>query len=136
MGKFLFRFGVGLHAKLYKLARGRFFGGGGSVIVLTHKGAKSGKVRDTPLMSFRDGEDYLIVASAGGDAKNPGWYYNLLANPETTINVRGEEITVLARDAGADRDALWDMVTTTEPRFGSYESKTDRVIPIVVLSPR
>lgn len=138
MGKFFFRLFTGWHAKLYKLTGGRFFGGGdgGSVLVLTHRGAKSGKVRDTPLMFLREDDDYLIIASAGGDEHNPGWYYNLLANPETTINVGGEEIPVTARDAGAHRDELWAKVVTAEPRFGDYESKTDRVIPVVILEPR
>ena len=116
---------------------GRFFGGGdeGSVLVLTHRGAKSGKVRDTPLMFLREESDYLILASAGGDVHNPGWYHNLLANPDTTINVSGEAIQVTARDAGPQRDELWAKVVATEPRFGNYESKTERVIPVVILEP-
>lgn len=138
MGRALFRFFTGMHAKLYKLTGGRFFGGGdnGSVLVLTHQGAKSGEVRDTPLMFIQHEDSYLIIASAGGDEKNPGWYYNLLANPDTTINVRGETIAVSARDAGTDRDALWARVVAVEPRFGRYESRTSRVIPVVVLDPR
>ena len=138
MGKFLFRLFTGWHAKLYRLTGGKFFGGGddGSVLVLRHRGAKSGKVRDTPLMFLRDESDYLIIASAGGDEHNPGWYYNLLANPDTTINVRGEEIQVTARDAGPLRDELWTKIVTAEPRFGNYESKTDRVIPVVILQPQ
>ena len=138
MGKFLFRLFTGIHAKLYKMTGGRFFGGGdnGSVLVLTHRGAKSGKVRDTPLMFVRDESDYLIIASAGGDVYNPGWYHNLLANPDTTINVSGEAIQVTARDAGPQRDELWAKVVATDPRFGNYESKTERVIPVVILEPR
>ncbi|MDX2344707.1 MAG: nitroreductase family deazaflavin-dependent oxidoreductase [Acidimicrobiia bacterium] len=127
-----------IHAKLYKMTGGRFFGGGdnGSVPVLTHRGAKSGKVRDTPLMFVRDESDYLIIASAGGDVHNPGCYHNLLANPDTTINVSGEAIQVTARDAGPPRDELWAKVVATDPRFGNYESKTERVIPVVILEPR
>lgn len=138
MGRFLFRFFTGMHAKLYKLTGGKFFGGGdeGSVLVLTHQGAKSGKVRDTPLMHFRDGDDYLIVASAGGDPRHPGWYHNLMANPDTTINLNGQTIPVRARDAGADRERLWEKIVAAEARFGSYETKTDRVIPVVVLEPK
>lgn len=139
MGKFLFRFFTGMHAKLYKLTRGKFFGGGdkeGAVLVLTHTGAKSGKVRDTPLMHFRDGDDYLIVASAGGAPQHPGWYYNLLANPDTTINLNGETVAVRARGAGGERERIWADIVAAEPRFGSYETKIDRVIPIVVLEPQ
>ena len=138
MGKFLFRFFTGMHAKLYKLTGGRLFGGGenGSLLVLAHKGAKSGKVRDTPLMHFRDGENYLIVGSAGGAPQHPGWYHNLMAYPDTTINVKGAMIAVRAHDAGAARQELWQRIVAAEPRFGSYETKTDRVIPIVVLEPQ
>ena len=138
MGKFLFRLFTGMHAKLYKLTGGRFLGGGkkGSVLVLTHKGAKSGKVRTTPLMFIREGDSYLIVASAGGSEHSPGSYFNLRANPETTINVRGDTVRVMARDAGADRDGLWAKIVAAQPQFGGYESKTDRVIPVMVLDPR
>lgn len=138
MGKIFFRIFTGLHAKLYKLTGGRFVGGGpgGSIVVVKHEGAKSGKVRETPLMSFREGDDYLIVASANGADTSPGWYYNLLANPDTTMAVDGTEIAVTARDAGAQRDELWAKVVAAEARFGGYEAKTDRVIPIIILSPR
>jgi deazaflavin-dependent oxidoreductase (nitroreductase family) len=138
MGKLLFRFFTGMHAKLYKLTGGRFFGGGdkGSILVLAHKGARSGKLRDTPLMYFRDAGNYLIVASAGGDPRNPGWYHNLMANPGTTINVNGETVPVHARDAGSERDRLWQMIVATKAQFGAYETKTDRTIPVVVLESR
>ncbi len=134
MGKFFFRLFTGMHAKIVKATGGRLFGK--SVIVLTHKGAKSGKVRDTPLMFFQDGGDYLIVASAGGAPNNPGWYYNLMANPDTTITLQGKEMEVRASDAGARRDELWAKIVAAEPRFGTYEGKTDRVIPVVVLEPQ
>jgi deazaflavin-dependent oxidoreductase (nitroreductase family) len=134
MGKFLFRFFTGMHAKIVKATGGRLFGK--SVLVLTHRGAKSGKVRDTPLMHFKDGDNYLIVASAGGAPNSPGWYYNLMANPDTTITVKGTEMAVHARDAGTGREELWKKIVAAQPRFGGYEGKTDRVIPVVVLEPR
>ncbi len=139
MGQFFLRLGTSLHAKLFKLTGGRFMGGGtddGSVLVLTHKGAKSGKVRDTPLMHFHDGDGYLIVASAGGADEHPGWYYNLMANPDATVNIDGESRAVTARDAGERREDLWLKIVTADARFGRYESSTDRVIPVVVLEPR
>ena len=134
MGKFFFRLFTGMHAKIIKLTKGRFLAK--STLVLTHQGAKSGTVRDTPLMYFADGNNYLIVASAGGAQNNPGWYYNLMANPETEINVKGKTIPVTARDAGDRRNDLWENITTADARFASYETKTDRVIPVVVLEPR
>ncbi len=139
MGRFLFQLFTGLHAKLYKLTGGRLMGGGsgdGKVVVLTHIGAKSGRVRDTPLMSFRDGDNFLIVASAGGADRNPGWYHNLMANPETSINANGVTIAVRARDAAERRDMYWERIVAADKRFGAYESRTDRVIPVVVLEPR
>ncbi len=134
MGKFFFRLFTGMHAKVIKLTRGRFLAK--STLVLTHKGAKSGKVRDTPLMYFPDGDDYLIVASAGGAPQHPGWYHNLMANPDTQITVAGETVAVQATDAGANRDDYWAKVVAADQRFAAYEGKTDRVIPVVVLSPR
>ncbi len=134
MGKFLFRFFTGAHAKIIKLSRGRLLAG--RTLVLTHKGAKSGKVRDTPLMYFADGDNYLIVASAGGAPNHPGWYHNLLANPDTSVLVRGKQIAVTARDAGPTREELWERITAEAPQFAAYETKTERVIPVVVLEPR
>lgn len=138
MGNFFFRLGTGLHAKLYKLTGGRFFGGGenGSVLVLTHKGAKSGKVRETPLMYMPHDDGFIIVASAGGAPHNPGWYHNLMANPETSVNISGETVAVQGRDAGAERDALWEKIVSAEPGFGRYQSKTGRIIPVVILDRR
>lgn len=135
MGRFFFRFFTGMHAKLYRMTRGRFLGGGedGKLLVLTHTGAKTGRVRDTPLMYMPHDDGYVVIASAGGDSKHPGWYHNLMANPETSINVNGVTIPVRARDAGDQRDALWAEVTAWDSRFANYESKTDRVIPVVVL---
>jgi F420H(2)-dependent quinone reductase len=134
MGNFVMRLVTGLHAKIIKLTRGKLLAG--SAVVLTHKGAKSGKVRETPVMCFRDGDRYLIVASAGGAPHHPGWYHNLMANPETTIYVDGKTIPVTARDAGEARDELWQKVVAEDNRFAAYVDKTDRVIPIVILEPR
>jgi F420H(2)-dependent quinone reductase len=134
MGNFLMRLVTGLHAKMIKLTRGKLLAG--SAAVLAHKGAKSGKVRETPVMCFRDGDRYMIVASAGGAVHHPGWYHNLMANPETTIYVDGKTIPVTARDAGEARDELWQTVVAEDHRFAAYVDKTDRVIPIVILEPR
>jgi deazaflavin-dependent oxidoreductase (nitroreductase family) len=134
MGRFLFRFFTGAHAKIIKLSRGKLLAG--RLLVLSHKGAKSGKVRDTPLMYFPSGDNYLIIASAGGAPNHPGWYHNLLANPDTVVEVAGKQIAVTARDAGPARDELWAEISTEEPRFAAYETRAERTIPIVVLEPR
>ena len=127
------RFFTGMHARIVKLSKGRIFGG--RTLVLTHTGAKSGKVRDTPLMFFKEGGNYLIVASAGGGPRHPGWYHNLMANPETKVMVEGKTVAVIARDSGDARSELWEKITTAEPRFATYEDRTDRTIPVVVLEP-
>lgn len=134
MGQFFFRLVTGLHAKIIKLTGGRLLAG--RTLVLTHKGAKTGKLRDTPLIFFEDGGAYLVVASAGGAPRHPGWYYNLMANPATTVVVKGETIAVTARDAGEARDDLWAKVIAADPRFAAYETKTGRTNPVVVLEPR
>ena len=106
------------------------------LVLLTHRGAKTGTERTNPLAAFRDGDDYLVVASKGGAPTNPDWYHNLLANPDATIEVGAETLAVTARPADEDRAArLWAMITAANPAFAEYEDKTDRTIPVVILSP-
>jgi deazaflavin-dependent oxidoreductase (nitroreductase family) len=106
------------------------------LLLLTHRGAKTGAERTNPLAYFRDGEDYVIVASKGGAPTNPDWYYNLLANPDATIEVGTDELTVRARPANEqEREGLWAMITDANPAFAEYEGKTDRTIPVVILAP-
>ena len=79
----------------------------------------------------------MIVASKGGAPDHPGWYENLLANPEATIQVMDEVIPVRASDAqGEERERLWDLMAEVWPPYNDYQSKTDRQIPVVVLSRR
>jgi len=134
MGKFFFRLFTGMHAKIIKLSKGRLLAR--ATLVLTHRGAKSGKVRETPLMYLRDGDNFLVAASAGGAPQHPGWYHNLMANPETTIQVDAKTIAVAARDAGDDREELLAKIIDAEPRFAQYEERAGRAIPVVVLEPR
>ena len=134
----LMRIGTAIHASLVK-ATGRFGGGteDGKVLVLTHQGAKSGKVRSTPLMFVNVGEAHAIAASAGGSDRNPAWLHNLRAHPDVTISVGGEDIPVRARvTEGAERDQLYDRFKAVADGFARYEERTDRVIPVVVLDRR
>jgi deazaflavin-dependent oxidoreductase (nitroreductase family) len=106
------------------------------LLLLTHRGARSGTLRTNPLAYFRDGDDYVIVASKGGAETNPDWYHNLLAEPRATIEVGTERIDVSARPAGDDeRERLWAMITSANPAFADYEQKTTRTIPVFILSP-
>jgi deazaflavin-dependent oxidoreductase (nitroreductase family) len=107
------------------------------LLLLTHRGARSGVTRTNPLAYFRDGDDYAVVASKGGAPTNPDWYHNLLANPEATIEVGSDEIAVTSRQASdAERSRLWAMITDANPAFAEYEQKTARTLPVVILTPR
>ena len=133
--KTFFRVSTGMHGWLVKKT-GKMGGGtkDGSVLVLTHQGAKSGKIRAIPLMFMNIDEGYAVTASMGGAPSNPGWYYNLRANPDTTIHVAGSDIPVRARLLeGAERDDLWSQFVELNDRYGGYASKTDRVIPVFIL---
>ena len=106
------------------------------LLLLTHTGAKTGKRRTNPLAYFRDGDRYVIVASKGGAPTNPDWYYNLLANPQATIEVGIEQLAVTAEPASpVERQRLWARVIERNPAFKEYEKKTRRIIPLVILTP-
>ncbi|CAN5653180.1 nitroreductase family deazaflavin-dependent oxidoreductase [soil metagenome] len=106
------------------------------LLLLNHRGAKSGTVRTNPLAYFRDGDDYVIVASKGGAPTNPDWYHNLLENPDATIEVGTGQLAISARLADAhERERLWAMVTAANPAFAEYEGKTTRTIPVFILTP-
>ena len=106
------------------------------LLLLTHRGGKTGTRRTNPLAYFRDGDDYVIVASKGGAETNPDWYHNLLAEPSAIIEVGTDEIEVIARPADeGERERLWAMITAANPAFADYEQKTTRTIPVVILSP-
>ncbi|MFN8039603.1 MAG: nitroreductase family deazaflavin-dependent oxidoreductase [Acidimicrobiales bacterium] len=107
---------------------------GAPMVLLNHKGAKTGTERTTPLMYLPNGDDIVIFASKAGAPTNPDWYHNLRAHPEVTADVGTETIPVRARVAeGAERDELWERQKTAYPQFQGYEDSTDRVIPVVVL---
>ena len=107
------------------------------MLLLDHVGAKSGVSRTSPLVYIEDGHDVIIVASKGGFARNPAWYYNLRANPDTEVQIGTERRPVRARVAEADeRPRLWKLATDAYSGYSDYQSRTDREIPLVVLEPR
>ena len=112
---------------------------GFKALVLTTVGRKSGVQRSTPVGWFPgpDGS-WLIVASAGGSARNPDWYYNLAAHPDQVqIDVEGRRVAVTAEQLhGTERDEAWQQITTAAPRFAQYQVKTDRELPVIRLVPR
>ena len=109
-------------------------------LLLHTVGAKTGKARTTSLTYARDGDDYLIVASKGGDPHAPGWYHNLRKNPNVEINVGPRRFGVTARPvlpADPDYSRLWQIVNKNNSnRYAAYQKKTSRPIPVVVLTPR
>jgi deazaflavin-dependent oxidoreductase (nitroreductase family) len=103
-------------------------------LILTSKGAKTGDERVAITTYHMDDARWVIAASKSGADVNPGWYYNLKAHPETTIEVDNEVIRVRATEAtGAERDRLWNDHVAALPEFGEYPKKTSRVIPMLVL---
>ena len=105
------------------------------LLLLTHRGARTGTERTNPLAYFRDGDDYVVVASKGGAPTNPDWYHNLLAQPVATIEVGTDELSVNARPADEqERKRLWAMITSANPAFAEYETKTERRIPVMILT--
>ncbi len=90
-----------------------------------------------PAASRRDGDRYVIFASKAGAPTNPDWYHNLKANPNATIEVGTDTLDVAAAEAtGEDRDRLFQAQVESSPQFGDYQAKTERVIPVIVLTPR
>ncbi len=109
---------------------------GAPLVILHTVGAKSGNPRTNIMMYQADGERYLIFASYAGADKNPAWYWNLKANPDTSIEVGDEIIEVHATELeGKERDDKYALQADRYPGFADYESKTSRTIPVVALTP-
>jgi deazaflavin-dependent oxidoreductase (nitroreductase family) len=110
---------------------------GKPLLLLHHVGAKSGQARIAPLVYLADGERRVIFASKGGAPQNPAWYHNLLAHPDTKIEVGAETFAVTAEQIdGPERDRLYGRQVSEQPNFGEYQDKTTRLIPVIALEPR
>jgi deazaflavin-dependent oxidoreductase (nitroreductase family) len=131
---------MGGHAAIYR-ATGGLIGhrvpGFAPSLLLDHVGAKSGKSRTSPLVYGVDGENLILVASKGGYPKNPAWFHNLMANPDTTVQVGSRRRAVHARAAAPEeRGRLWALMVRVYGGYEDYRRRTDREIPLVVLEPR
>jgi F420H(2)-dependent quinone reductase len=131
---------MGGHTVVYRATHGvvghRFLGAP-PTLLLDHVGAKSGEVRTTPLTYLRDGDDLVLVASKGGYPKNPAWFHNLRAHPDTTVQVGSQRVAVRARVATqAERTRLWPKVVELYGGYATYQARTEREIPLVILEPR
>jgi len=131
---------MGGHTLLYR-ATGGLVGhrvpGAPPMLLLDHVGAKTGTHRTSPLQYIEDGENVVVIASKGGYEKNPAWYYNLMANPDTTVQIGSEHRAVHAREAMPEEyDRLWAKAVAIYRPYEDYRARADRKIPLVVLEPR
>jgi deazaflavin-dependent oxidoreductase (nitroreductase family) len=127
------------HVRTYRETAGEhgYHWRGATILLLTTQGRSSGEPRTLPLIHRVDGDRWVVVASKGGAPKNPSWFSNLEANPDATIEVKGESIPVNAAVAqGEERTRLWSLMTEVWPAYDEYQSWTDRQIPVVILTRR
>ena len=104
--------------------------------LVTTTGRKSGVPRTTPTLYLRDGDRVVLPASFGGRDANPGWYHNLQANPKVHVQIRGDHLDLIARDAtDEERKRLWPNLIRMYPPYRNYREATDRVIPLIVCEP-
>ena len=126
------------HVRAYRASRGRIGRSfrGAPVLLLDHVGRKSGRHMTSPLIYGEDGENLIIVASFGGAPRDPAWWPNLKAHPETTVNVYGDVRRVRARQASAEEKArIWPTMVAVYSPYDEYQRKTERDIPVVILEP-
>jgi deazaflavin-dependent oxidoreductase (nitroreductase family) len=130
---------MAVHTAVYRASGGRIghrLPGIPSMLLLEHVGARSGTRRISPLLYFRDGDNLVIVASKGGYPRHPAWLHNLRANPETVAQVGSERREVRARVADPDeRTRLWPQALRLYPSYQTYQRRSGREIPVVILEP-
>lgn len=127
-----------LHVLLYRFTLGAFGGlaSGAPVLLLTTTGRKTGRRFTIPLLFLPDGPDMVIVASYGGNPVDPQWWKNLKAQPRATVEVGHHHWSVEAEEGGPElKERLWPVFCRYYPAYQSYQDKTDRVIPLVLLRP-
>ena len=107
------------------------------VMIVTNIGRKSGAIRKTPLITVKDGDRYVLIASQGGSPKHPNWYYNLRANPTVKIQdgsiIYDMKVTEIIESK--ERKRLWDIAVKTYPHYQDYQNRTERMIPIFLAVP-
>jgi deazaflavin-dependent oxidoreductase (nitroreductase family) len=128
-----------LHEAVFRASRGKLLnrGAGMPVLMLTTTGRKSGQARTTMLTSpLQDGDTIVLVASKGGDDRNPAWFLNLRDHPQVQVTMGGTTRPMSARVADVDEKAvLWPRIVADHDNYAGYQRKTDRDIPVVVLEP-
>jgi deazaflavin-dependent oxidoreductase (nitroreductase family) len=127
------------HVRVYRETGGErgYHWRGTTILLLTTEGRRSGEPRTTPLIHRTDGDRWVVVASKGGSPANPSWFENLQANPDATIEVKDETVPVRASVADSEERArLWSLMAEVWPAYDDYQARTERQIPVVVLSRR
>jgi deazaflavin-dependent oxidoreductase (nitroreductase family) len=131
---------VALDKAIHRLTGGRFgllAVAGLPQLMLTVRGRKSGTVRTTPLLCVPHEGAYLVAGSNWGEPALPAWVLNLRADPEPRISHRGREMPVAVREtSGPERERMWEVMNRTWPNYATYAARTDRTIPVFVLTPR
>ena len=116
-------------------AEGYEWRNGTSILILTTKGRKSGEERANALIFGRHGDDYLVVGSKGGSPAPPAWYLNLVVDPEVHVQVKGDRFAAHARTATAEeKPELWKTMTAVWPDYDGYQQRTEREIPVGILT--
>jgi F420H(2)-dependent quinone reductase len=106
------------------------------VVILTSRGARSGKLRKTPLMRVEHNGRYAVVASKGGAPENPVWYYNLVADPQVELQDGPAPVDMVARELNGDEKAeWWKRAVAAYPDYDDYQKNTERQIPVFLLEP-
>jgi deazaflavin-dependent oxidoreductase (nitroreductase family) len=133
------RYSTQVHRWIFTTSKGRMLGNfrGMPVVVLTTTGRKSGKSRSTMLTApVAEAQRVVLVASYGGDDRNPTWFLNLRAHPDVQLTMGGSTKPMRARVATSDeKTELWPAITAANPGYGEYQKKTERDIPVVILEP-
>jgi deazaflavin-dependent oxidoreductase (nitroreductase family) len=139
MRKILMRTMSALNTWVYRASGGKWmsrFPSGAPVCLLVTKGRKSGQERTVPLLYLADGDDLVVVASQGGAPQHPGWYFNLVADPQAAVEVGRRRFAVTARVVvEAEKAVLWPRLVAIYPPYAAYQRRTTRSIPVVRLSP-
>ncbi len=125
------------HATVYELSGGRLGAWFGlPTLLLTFTGRKSGKTYSTPLVYFKDAESYVVVGSDGAARRDPQWWKNLKVNPRGSIRVGRKQMNITARLArGDERERLWEAGKSVNPMWAKYQTRTERELPVVILTP-
>jgi len=130
------------HAQLYEISDGRIGSWigppylGQRALLLSVTGRKSGRARTTPLVYFEDDGNYIVVGSDGAARRDPQWWKNLQENPQATVRIGRNTFSATAVLAtGAERDRLWQIARRINPMWAKYQSQTERLLPVVILTP-